>query len=390
MISLNKIYAFTDEYGAFGWDFKKNGVSTHFIITAIIVKDQDVQLLRNEMEKVRLKHFQTGEIKSSKIGAKHHRRLKILNDIKELPFSIFPVVIDKRDCQRMPGLRFKPSFYKFMNNILHKELRKAFPNLTIVADEIGGSDYMMSFVKYVKDHQELPDLFGNTEFGFEASNKDVIIQLADLISGTLSYSYDVSKKDNSAPNYLKILENKIIRVMIYPQKFETYIINNCAIAEDYDEHIATLCFNQAVLFLTKNKNTDDDDIKAQMVVLDYLLFRFMNNDTRGYIPTKELKKQLSYMDYNDISTSTFRLKIICKLRDHGVIIASSPKGYKIPSKESELYDFVNHGASIVIPMLERLKKCRDLVKLSTANELDLFAHDEYTALRRYFDYNPPQ
>ena len=30
------------------------------------------------------------------------------------------------------------------------------------------------------------------------------------------------------------------------------------------------------------------------------------------------------------------------------------------------------------------------IQVQSANELDLFAHDEYTALRRYFDYNPPQ
>lgn len=383
---MEKIYAFTDEYGAFGWDFSKEGVSTHFIITAIIVKEQDIELLNTEMEKIRTHNFQIGEIKSSKIGKNHKRRLKIINEIVDLPFSIFPVVIDKRDCQRMAGLKYKKSFYKFMNNILHKELRKAFSNLTIVADEIGGNEYMTSFIEYVKERQELPDLFGNTEFGFRPSHNDVLIQLADFISGTLSYVYDNSKKGDDTPDYLRILDKKIIRVMLYPQKFETYIINNSAIAEDYDEHIANLCFNQAVTFLFQNINSDDDEIKAQMIVLDYLLFRFMNNDTRGYIPTKELKKQLSYMGIKEISTSTFRLRIICKLRDKGVIIASSPKGYKIPSRESELYDFVNHGASIVIPMLERLRKCRDLVKLSTNNELDLFAHDEFAALRKYFDY----
>ena len=30
------------------------------------------------------------------------------------------------------------------------------------------------------------------------------------------------------------------------------------------------------------------------------------------------------------------------------------------------------------------------IQVQSANELDLFAYDEYTALRRYFDYNPPQ
>ncbi len=110
--------------------------------------------------------------------------------------------------------------------------------------------------------------------------------------------------------------------------------------------------------------------------------------TRGYIYTSELKGQLSGTELCGISDSSFRMRIIGKLRDKGVIIASSQHGYKIPSKQSELYDFINHDAKIVIPMLSRLKKCRDLVKLGTANQLDLLSHAEYDQLRSFFDSLP--
>ena len=166
------------------------------------------------------------------------------------------------------------------------------------------------------------------------------------------------------------------------------MLDNSAIAEDYDEEIAKLCFAQAVKFIEHNFGTDDPEASAQTIVLQYLLFRFMNNDTRGYIYTSELKEQLSNTDMRNISDSTFRMRIIGKLRDKGVIIASSQKGYKIPSKQSELYDFINHDAKIVIPMLSRLKKCRDLIKLGTVNELDLLDHTEYSQLKSFFDSLP--
>ena len=113
----------------------------------------------------------------------------------------------------------------------------------------------------------------------------------------------------------------------------------------------------------------------------------MNNDLRKYISTRELKNQLAGTKYKDISTQTFRTKIIGKLRDQGVIISgsSAKKGYKIPAKEEELFDFINHGTTIIMPMLDRLKKCRDLVKLGTANEVDLFDKTEYSSLKKYFD-----
>lgn len=135
-------------------------------------------------------------------------------------------------------------------------------------------------------------------------------------------------------------------------------------------------------------NDEDDETQAQVIVLKYLLFRFMNNDTRRYIYTKELLEQLSHTSMSSLSTASFRMRIIGKLRDKGVIIASSTKGYKIPSKRSELYNFINHDASIVIPMLSRLKKCRDIVKLATANEIDLLDHTEYQSLKEYFDGLP--
>lgn len=382
---MGKVYAFTDEYGSYGWQLDNPDVSTHFIITAIIIEESNLDRLRTETENIRKKFFQTGEIKSSKVGSNHRRRITIINELLKLDFNIFPVVIDKRSISHYPGLKFKKSFYKFMNNIVHKELRKAFSNLTVVADEYGSNDYMKSFKEYFLNHSEPKNLLRESELIFEDSKSDVLVQIADFISGTLAYVYDAHKKSDKSPNYLQVLKNKISYVRLYPKEYTNFCLNGSVVAEDYDENIAELCFKQAALFLNSHEQSDDPEIRAQCVVLDYLLFRLMNNSTRKYIPTKELKNQLIYMGLKEMSTSTFRLKVICKLRDANVIIASSPKGYKIPTKEAELYDFIDHGAQVVIPMLWRLKKCRDIVKLSTLGELDLLDHDEYKALKDFFD-----
>ena len=388
---VERVYAFTDESGAFGWDIENPNVSTHFIITAIIVKGPDLEVFTQKAEALRKKHFQTGEIKSSNIGGNHARRLRVLADLQGIPFSIFSVCVDKKKCienMSMKGLQYKKTFYKFMNNIVHRELRRAFEKITIVADEIGGNEYMQSFCQYVTSHQDMPNLFGDAKFSFENSKNDVRIQMADFIIGTLAYVFDRHKKSDDAPDYLKILNKKIIRVELYPKTYDTYVLENSAIAEDYDMNIAKLCFAQAVKFVEHNADDPDPEVKAQVSVLQYLLFRFMNNDCRGYICTRELKEQLSNTELRGISDTAFRARIIGKLRDKDVIIASSQKGYKIPSKRAELYDFINHDAKIVILMLARLKKCRDLVKLGTANDLDLLDRAEYAQLRAYFDIIP--
>jgi len=382
---MERIYAFTDESGAFGWDLDNLNVSTHFIISSIIVKESDLQSLRDDVELLRQKHFQTGEIKSTHIGKNDNRRQRVLADFLSLPFSVFSVVFDKKQIMHMPGLHYKPSFYKFLNNIVHKELRRAFKILTIVADEIGGSEYMKSFSNYVSERQDIPSLLGEAEFFFENSHNDVLIQLADLVCGTLARIYDDHLKSDNSYKFKKLLDRKIIRVEIYPKTYESYTVDGSALSENYDKDIAELCLKQAIEFIKKHENDEEPERNAQVIILNYLLFRFMNNDLRKYIPTRELMNQLTSTDLADISVQSFRTRIIGNLRDNGVIISSSPKGYKIPSKQAELYDFINHGTSIIIPMLERLKKCRDLVKLNSLNQLDLFDHTEYSTLKKYFD-----
>ena len=146
----NKKYAFIDEFGAFGYDFDNQGCTTHFLIGAVIVDESNLSFVSERVENIRKKYFQQGEIKSSKIGRNHKRRISILNELKQLPFHIFAFVCDKRKIYENSGLRYKQSFYKFLNNIVHQELRISYNNLTITADEVGGNDYLQSFATYVR------------------------------------------------------------------------------------------------------------------------------------------------------------------------------------------------------------------------------------------------
>lgn len=381
---VERIYAFTDEAGNHGFDFTQKDMSTHFIVTSILVEARKMHELEVAVEEIRKRYFQTGEIKSSAVGKNHKRRCTILDQLMKLDFKIFAVVVDKRDLDANSGLQYKKSFYKFVNNLVHKELRAAFPILTICADEIGTNEYMQSFIKYVKEHEEYPDLFQQRDFYFQDSKQSVIIQLADFISGTLLFTYDENKRKDS-PNFIKILNSKIIRIENYPKVIKDYIFNGGALTEQYDERIANISLKRAQMFINKFDKTENSETKIQLQVLKYLCFRFINNDTRDYIPTKELLGYLKRSMGIDLKVQYFRTRIIAKLRDHNVIISSSPKGYKLPSKEEELYDFINHGTTIIMPMLARLRTCRDIVKIETMGELDLFDNSEYKDLQKFFE-----
>lgn len=139
------------------------------------------------------------------------------------------------------------------------------------------------------------------------------------------------------------------------------------------------------MFLSKYEYNDDEDVKIQLLVLKYLFSRFINNDTRDYISTKELLNYLKRCYGVELKVQYFRTRIIARLRDNNVIISSSSRGYKLPSRKEELYDFINHGTTIIMPMLDRLKKCRDIIKMDTCGEVDIFSNSEYVELKKYFD-----
>ena len=385
---MGRLYAFVDEFGSHGFKFEADGCTTHFIVSAIIVEEKDLYKVYQGVKRVSEKYFPNGEIKSSSIGKNHRRRVKILKELTPLPFKIFALVCDKRKIYENCGLRYEKSFYKFINNLLYKELRTSFSKLVIVADELKGNRFMREFARYVKRNEVHLDLFDESEFRFENSKDNVIIQIADVISGSLAYNYDEKHKAQASTyNYKAILNSKIIGLKLFPATFEDFKPKQEIPSSQYNPDIAEVCYRRAVAFLNKKENAQDIEEKQQLAVIKYLLFRFMNRSSRKYIPTREIINQLVFLGYEKLSIQTFRTRIIAKLRDNDVIISSSSKGYKIPSTETEVYDFINHGKSIILPMLARLKKCNDIIKAGTRGEIDLFQRAEYQILSNMIGEN---
>lgn len=378
---------YIDEYGAFGFQFDKPNCSTHFIICAIVVEEQDVADLEFVLEGIRKKYFQTGEIKSSKVKGNHKRRKLIIDEILKLPFHIYLYVVDKRKIIANSGLRYKKSFYKYLTNQLYEELRVNFRELRIIADENGTNEFKQSFYKYTRSKQKtVRTLFGEefdeSDITLVDSKTSVITQLADLIAGSLAYNYDEQKIPNSdGYNYKSILSSRINRIKEFPETLDSFKVDQSAAASNYDSDIAETCFRKAKKYIEENRSSVDEDIKQRVIVLEYLLFRFMNNSQRRYIPTKELINQLVYSGYENHSTQSFRNRVIAPLRDAEVVISSSKNGYKIPSTEDELRSFMNHGKTIILPMLSRLKKCNDIIAVGTNGRIRLFDNAEYRELK---------
>ena len=133
-------YAFINEFGHYGFDFDQPETSTHFIIVSIFVKGSDKEILEQEVERIKLKHFHKNSMKID-----DYLRMEILHDLKELPFKVYAYVIDKRKIREDSGVTYEKTFIKFFNRKVFDDLYRTFDTLDLVADEQESKEFMQEF-----------------------------------------------------------------------------------------------------------------------------------------------------------------------------------------------------------------------------------------------------
>ncbi|MEH7308945.1 DUF3800 domain-containing protein [Neobacillus drentensis] len=377
-------FAFLEESGDYSFDFENNDVSTHFIIVAILAKESNKEWLEREVEKVRQKYFQTEEMQSDRID-NPHLRIQLLNELKELPFNIYAYVIDKRKIREDSGITFEKTFIKYMNRLIYDDLKRTFDQLDLVLNQQGTKEFMTEFKTYITE-KSIPDLFNYSSFGFNNRTSENLLQLANIIAGTIAIGYDQNQDSEHYPLFNKIIKKKIVAINLWPQNYKNYLHDYISRNQDslFDEVIFKQSVNLTLQYLEKNKKSEDLDEKIRIDLLKFLLFNLRENPNE-YVYTQEILDNLNAIRMNKINHHYFRSNIVSKLRDSGLLIASSNKGYKLPVCLSDLYDFVNLSSLTIHPMLQRISKCRNQILLATNNEIDILENNEFEYLKRIIE-----
>jgi hypothetical protein len=373
---MENVIAFADEFGNNSFDFETQ--SSHFIIASVIVNQDKLELVQSQVEEIRKKHFQTGEIKSNKIKDNHHRRISILKELKSIDFSIYAVVVDKRKLYG-EGFKYKKSFYKYLNGLLYKELFRTFPQLELKVDEHGDNDFMRSFKKYVETNH-IRTLFSGSDFNIRKSHDEIGVQLADLIAGTLGYTFDVHKKSEYSDTFLEIIKDKLISINHFPKVIESFEFDDNNQVSDYDRTIASLSINRINDYLDTATGDNQDNLD-RMNFLKLLLLFHQSNHYKKYTTSIEFISHLNVNRTNPITKEYFSSKIVGHLRDKGVLVASGRNGYKIPSSARDIKRFVEHGRSIIFPVLRRIQECRTAILLATNNQFDILDEAEFKRIK---------
>lgn len=378
-------YAFIDEFGDYDFDFDKHDVSTHFIIVSILVKESNKEMVEQEIDKIRQKYFQAGEMKSSEIENNHNLRLQIVKELKDLPFTVYAYVIDKRKIREDSGITFKKTFINYLNRLAYDDLNKTFEQLDLVASEQGAKEFTQEFKNYVKK-TSIPDLFNYSTFGFNHSQSTMLLQLADLIAGSIAQGYDKTQFSEQYRSFYQLIKPKIIGIHQWPYDYKNFLYEYKSENPDclYDEVIIRKSVNLAYRYIDKNRKSEEDDEKIRIDFLKFLLFNLKENPNE-YVYTQEILENLNAIRSIKINQHYFRSNIVSKLRDNGLLIASSNKGYKLPVSLTDLYDFVNLSSLTIHPMIQRISKCRKQILLATNNEIDILDQKEYDYLKRVIE-----
>ena len=375
--------AFIDEFGSFGFDFSSSGASKYYILCAIIIEDSKIDAMPKSMIDVEKNNgFAGTELKSSTIVNNYQRRTRILSQLLMVDFRVVLLVADKQAfIKDTPLTEYKKSFIKYLHGRLYNLLYHVYPKLKIIEDEIGTSEFQKSFRQYVSNNRPQYNLLNDYDFDYVDSKDELLVQLADIVGGSIGHSLS----DTAAPNYQEMLKGKILTTEYFPNKSEPYWGMTNPEDYKYNKDIYTLAVKCAYDFISKNEDKEDEEHRAQIAFLRYLLFQVNNADPTHYVSSNQLLDVIREYTSHRLTKNYLFRRIIAPLRDEGVIIASCSRGYKIPISVQDIITYLNQTHSIVSPMLHRVEVCRALVLQGAEGNLDILNDAAFLRYKKYFE-----
>jgi len=228
----------------------------------------------------------------------------------------------------------------------------------------------------------LLNLFNEYDFDYIDSRKSNIVQIADIIAGS------VMKRiiNPESPNVLKMFRGNIRDIINFPKIIEPYISGGDA-KFSFDAQIYSLANHCALSYIENNKSDDEEDVRLRILFLKQLLFTARNISVSKFLYAQEIIEQINNVSDKKINKNYLCRRVIAPLRDAGILISSSKHGYKLPTCLDDIYTYINQTNGIVSPMLSRIEKCRKSIIGYTDGKLDVCNGPVLEKYKRYFgDY----
>lgn len=206
---MSKQLVFIDDSGDPG--FKEGTSSSSFVLAAALFIDPVVATcVNNEITVYRRSLGWKDEHEFKFRKAPKRVKLRFLETVSSYNFDIYAVYINKTDY---------PNVFKFTDdeklyNWTIKELLSIMPleNAKVKSDGKYGKKYKQRVQTYIRRELNTKELKKVEAFDIKDSNKDNLIQLADIIVGSINRSFQTEKTDSD--EYIRIIRKKIVELKL--------------------------------------------------------------------------------------------------------------------------------------------------------------------------------
>jgi len=183
----------------------KKSATSHFIVAAVLIIDRE----NLDTLTVALNGFRAGmgwnemdELKFSSTRKNVVRNL--LSYVNQFDFEAYAIIMDKTKMSKATPITSSETLHSFVIKELLLKMELSEP--VIVIDGVSHKKQAEKVRTYLRQHLKQHGV-EKCKINFADSRKDVMIQLADIIAGSVARSLDKKKNDHNV--YLDLLGTKI-------------------------------------------------------------------------------------------------------------------------------------------------------------------------------------
>lgn len=203
---------YLDDSGDPGFKIEK-GSSKVFVI-ALVIFDDDLDAEETALKIKRLRRSfgksDSFEFKFNKCSKKF--RLRFLKTVASCKFRARAITILKDKIKKEELRKSKESFYNYALMLLLKHNRGTIKNVKLRLDGKGEREFRRRLTSYLRKETRKVGRKTIDNLRFRNSKNDVLIQLADMIAGSINRFFS-KKKD--AKIYLNAIKRRIEDIWIY-------------------------------------------------------------------------------------------------------------------------------------------------------------------------------
>ncbi len=204
---------FIDDSGDPGFKIAK-GSSEVFVICCVIFDDE----LEAEKTAVKIKEFRRRLKKSDRFEFKFNKcsrkiRVEFLKTVAGAKFRIRAIVMPKEKIYSEELKKSRESFYNFTIKTVLRHSAGTIRDARIRLDGRGDRLFRRKLLVYLRKNLNMRERKIIKNIRFRDSKKDVLIQLADMVAGSINRSFQTEKTD--AHIYLGIIKPRVDDVWVF-------------------------------------------------------------------------------------------------------------------------------------------------------------------------------